>query len=46
MVNTVGWRKKISALLFPIHNKGDIDTGVLRRILKQANILPEEWNNA
>ena len=33
-------------LIIPNSHKGDIDVGLLRRILKQADILPEEWNNA
>jgi len=31
-------------LIIPNPHTGDIDTGLVRRILKQANISPEEWN--
>jgi predicted RNA binding protein YcfA (HicA-like mRNA interferase family) len=31
-------------LIIPNPHKGDIDAGLIRRILKQAKILPEKWN--
>ena len=41
------WMEKENVrLIIPNSHKGDIDVGLLRRILKQADILPEEWNNA
>lgn len=36
--------KENTRLIIPNPHKGDIDVGLIRRILKQANIRPEEWN--
>lgn len=31
-------------IIIPNPHKGDIDVGLIRRILKQAKITVEEWN--
>jgi predicted RNA binding protein YcfA (HicA-like mRNA interferase family) len=33
-------------LIIPNPHKGDIDVGLIRRLLKQAKIRHEEWNRA
>ncbi|MDR4496622.1 MAG: type II toxin-antitoxin system HicA family toxin [Candidatus Scalindua sp.] len=39
------WMEKENIrLIIPNPHKGDIDVGLIRRILKQAKIRPEEWN--
>ncbi len=39
------WMEKENVrLIIPNPHKGDIDVGLIRRILKQAKIRPEEWN--
>lgn len=39
------WMEKENIrLIIPNPHKGDIDVGLVRRILKQANINPEDWN--
>jgi len=32
-------------IIIPNPHRGDIDIGLIRRILKQAKINLEEWNN-
>ena len=40
------WMEKENIrLIIPNPHKGDIDVGLIRRILKQANISPVEWNS-
>ncbi|MFO0795598.1 MAG: type II toxin-antitoxin system HicA family toxin [Candidatus Brocadiaceae bacterium] len=39
------WMEKENIrLIIPNPHKGDIDIGLIRRILKQANISIEDWN--
>ena len=38
------WMEKENIrLIIPNPHSGDIDVGLIRRILKQANITPDEW---
>ena len=40
------WMEKENIrLIIPNPHKGDIDVGLIRRILKQANISTEDWNS-
>jgi predicted RNA binding protein YcfA (HicA-like mRNA interferase family) len=42
-----GWMEKENIrLIIPNPHKGDIDVGLIRRLLKQAKIRHEEWNRA